>query len=173
MNLTFYVHHTGSGSVFSENSNPDPKHLAGLRIWLRAHSGAVRKRSCPDTFGLNAWSSTYKTYLKTLSTLQNKAVKIVGGGKYFDRATPFYANLKILKLEELVLFEKAVFVFKSKTNSLPTQLDNYLKEITQVYKKGTKSSNQDKYFIQYRSRLNTKAHLYRMRGYKLKRNLNH
>jgi len=40
-------------------------------------------------YGLIAWRSTYKTYLKKLSTLQNKAVKIVGGGKYFDRTTPF------------------------------------------------------------------------------------
>jgi len=35
-------------------------------------------------YELIAWSSTYKTYLKKLSTLQNKAVKIVGGGKYFE-----------------------------------------------------------------------------------------
>ena len=30
-------------------------------------------------YGLITWSSTFKTYLKKLSTLQNKAVKIVGG----------------------------------------------------------------------------------------------
>jgi len=62
-----------------------------------------------------AGSSTNKTYLKKLSILQNKAVKIVEVGKYFDRATPFYSNLKILKLEDLMMFEKAIFVFKSKT----------------------------------------------------------
>jgi len=56
---------------------------------------------------------------------------------------------KILKFEDLVLFEKVIFVFKSKTNSLPRQFDNYLKEITQVYKKCTRSSNQDKYFTPY------------------------
>jgi len=40
-------------------------------------------------------------------------------------------------------------VFKSKTNSLPTQFDNYVKKITQIYKKCTRLSNQDKYFIPY------------------------
>ena len=34
--------------------------------------------------GLLTWSSTFKSYLKKLSTLQNKAVKIVGGNKYYD-----------------------------------------------------------------------------------------
>ena len=48
-------------------------------------------------YGLITWSSTFKSYLKKLSTLQNKAVKIVGGGKYYDRATQFYAKLLILK----------------------------------------------------------------------------
>ena len=33
-------------------------------------------------YGLITWSSTFKSYFKKLSTLQNKAVKIVGGGKY-------------------------------------------------------------------------------------------
>ena len=42
-------------------------------------------------YGLITWNSTFKSYLKKLSTLQNKAVKIVGGGKYYDRATQFYA----------------------------------------------------------------------------------
>ena len=41
-------------------------------------------------------------YLKKLTTLQNKALKIVGNGKWNDRATPYYSNLKILKLHDLV-----------------------------------------------------------------------
>ena len=47
----------------------------------------------------------YKTYLKKLATLQNKAVKIVGNGTRNDRATPYYAKLKILKLQDLVKLE--------------------------------------------------------------------
>ena len=70
-------------------------------------------------YGLITWSSTFKSYLKKLSTLQNKAVKIVGGGKYYDRATQFYANLRILKLVDMVFFEKALFVFKFKMKMLP------------------------------------------------------
>ena len=48
-------------------------------------------------YGILAWSSTYKTFFKKLSILQNNSVKIIGGGSYYDRATPFYSKLGILK----------------------------------------------------------------------------
>ena len=38
-------------------------------------------------YGLLTWTSTYKSYLKKLRTLQNKAVKIVGSGTWRERAT--------------------------------------------------------------------------------------
>ena len=38
-------------------------------------------------YGLSVWGSTHPSYLAKLSTLQNKAIKIVGGGKIFDRVT--------------------------------------------------------------------------------------
>ena len=37
---------------------------------------------CHIQYGIITWSSTYKTYLKKLATLQNKAVKIVGNGTW-------------------------------------------------------------------------------------------
>ena len=74
---------------------------------------------CQLQYGLITWSSTFKTYLKKLRTFQNEAVKIVGGGKYYDRATQFYAKLGILKLVDMVLFEKALFVFKCEMKMLP------------------------------------------------------
>ena len=73
-------------------------------------------------YGLIIWGSTFKTYLKKLTTLQNKAVKIVGGGKYFDHATPYYSKLRILKLVDLLKSEKALFVFKYRSKALPSAL---------------------------------------------------
>ena len=50
-----------------------------------------------------------------LKTLQNKVVKIVGGGNHQNRVTPFYLKLGtgILKVEDLVLFEKALFCIQT------------------------------------------------------------
>ena len=72
-------------------------------------------------YGILAWSSTYKTFFKKLSILQNKSVKILGGRTYYDRATPFYTKLGILKLADLVKFEKPLFVFKFKMKTLHAQ----------------------------------------------------
>ena len=90
-------------------------------------------------YGLITCSSTFKSYLKKLSTLQNKAVKIVRGGKYYDRATQFYAKLRIFKLVDMVFFEKALFVFKFKMKMMLDQFSNYLTEASQVYKKFTRA----------------------------------
>ena len=74
--------------------------------------------------GLLAWSSTYKSYQSKISILQIKAVKIVGGGKWNDKSTPFYANLNILKLSDLVQLHEATFVFNFKSNKLPSTFKN-------------------------------------------------
>ena len=89
----------------------------------------------------------FKTYLKQSSTLQNKAVKIVGGGKYYVRAKQFYAKLRILKLVHMVFFEKALFVFNFKLKMLPDQFSDYLTEASQVYEKFTRAFYQSNYFI--------------------------
>ena len=72
-------------------------------------------------YGLITRGSTYKSYLKKLSILQNKAVKIIGEGKYYKRATPFYCLLKILKLEDLIRFETTLLAFKIKNKTLTAQ----------------------------------------------------
>ena len=51
-------------------------------------------------YGLVIWGSTYPTYSMKISTLQNKVVKLVGGGVFQDRATPFYYKLNIPKLTD-------------------------------------------------------------------------
>ena len=96
-------------------------------------------------YGLITWISTFKTYLKKLSIIQNKAVKIVGGGNYCDRATPFYSKLRILKLVDMVFLEKALFMFKFKMKMLPDQFSNYFMKTCQVYQKFTRASNHNNY----------------------------
>ena len=57
-----------------------------------------------------AWSSTFKSYYSKIAILQNKAVKILGGSKWNDRATPFYATLNTyLNLMTSSILKKHVF----------------------------------------------------------------
>ena len=78
-------------------------------------------------YGLSVWGSTYPSYFAKLSTLQNKAVKIVGG-KIFDRVTPFYTKLNIPKLQDLYTVEiaKLTYNFIHQPNFLPNMLSDIL-----------------------------------------------
>ena len=77
-------------------------------------------------YGLPVWGSTHPFYLKKLITLQDKAVKLVGGGLYNDKASPFYSQLKILKLSYLYKFEIGKFVNAHFQNRLPLNISNSL-----------------------------------------------
>ena len=96
-------------------------------------------------YRLIIWGSTFKTYLKKLTILQNKAVKIVGGSKYFDHATPYYSKLRILKLVDLLKLEKALFGFKYRSKALPSALTNSFSEV--YNDRSTRSVIQTNYFI--------------------------
>ena len=43
-------------------------------------------------YGLVVWGSSYKSKLKKLLSLQNKLVKLIGGGLLRDQTTPFISN---------------------------------------------------------------------------------
>ena len=56
--------------------------------------------------------NTYETHLKTLKSLQNKAVKVIAGGQYLDDSTAYYKQLNILKIEDLYTLEVAKLMHK-------------------------------------------------------------
>jgi len=101
-------------------------------------------------YGLLAWTSTYKSYYHKITILQNKAVKNIGGGKWNDRATPFYAKLKILKLADLIEFEKVCFIFKHKTQKLPS-FDNYFISAFNIHQKTTRGSGNEMFLPFYKT----------------------
>ena len=86
-------------------------------------------------YGLSVWGCTHKFYLAKLQTLQNKAVKIIGGGKYMNHATPFYSKLKILKIPELYEYKVAILVFHYYRQRLPPLLLNLCTKTNQVSQK--------------------------------------
>ena len=91
-------------------------------------------------YGLSIWGCTHKSYLSKLQTLQNKAVKIIGGGKYMDHATPFYSKLKI---PELCKHEVAKLLFHHYHQRLPPLLSNLYIKTNQISQKCTRSSSTD------------------------------
>jgi len=98
-------------------------------------------------YGLIVWGNTYKSYLNKLCTLQNKAIKIIGGGTWRESAIPYYSKFKILKLQDLYLLELATFMFKFKTKQLPFNFINYFGQLKIIHTKNIRSSQSNNYFL--------------------------
>ena len=102
------------------------------------------------TYGLIVWGSTFKSYVNKLSTLQNRAVNIIGGAKSSDRATPYFSNFNILKLSDLLMFEIATFTYHSKNNLLSLPFQNYFSNPCNVHKQLTRGSTNYNFFLPFR-----------------------
>ena len=92
-------------------------------------------------YGLVVWGSTFPSYLKELNSIQNKAVKLIGGGNYLDRATPYYSKLNILKLPDLYKLETAKFVYRFMHNTLPLSFSDFFVKVSEISDHSRSSGN--------------------------------
>ena len=85
-------------------------------------------------YGLVIRGSTYPFYLMKISTLQNKVVKLVGGGAFQDRATPFYYKLNIPKLIDLYKIEisKLMYTIVHRPRYHPNNFSKYFEKACKI-----------------------------------------
>ena len=79
-------------------------------------------------------------HLLKLASIQNKAVKLIGGGHALESSTHFYANLKILKLLDLYKFETAKLVHDYMNRKLPPSFSGYFNKLCDVSNCSTRTS---------------------------------
>ena len=91
-------------------------------------------------YGLVVWGSTFPTYLNRLAALQNKAIRVIGGCKYNDSATPLYLEFEVLKLAELYKLEVAKLIYDCIYNNIPYSLSNMFIKTSQISPPATRSS---------------------------------
>ena len=89
-------------------------------------------------YGITIWGNTYKKYLKRLRTLQNKAVKVLGGGRWQDHASAYYSQINILKLEHLYTYEVAKLMHKYSQNKLPKKLSSFFTPVNAIHSRTTR-----------------------------------
>ena len=91
-------------------------------------------------YGLLVWRSTYPTFLGKLSALQNKAVKLIAGGKPRDSPTKFYFESKIIKLSDLYKVKVAKFVRAHFSKTILAQITDYFTKSNEISKRVTRAS---------------------------------
>ena len=57
------------------------------------------------SYGIIIWGSTYKSYLGKLISLQNKAIRAVGGAEWNESSSSLYYRFKVLKLHDLYKYK--------------------------------------------------------------------
>ena len=115
------------------------KGSCGKRISLNQHFLAkICFRACILKLARSECGFTHPSHLNKLIVLQNKAVKLIGGGKPRDSPTKFHSILKILDKYKL---EVAKFVYTHFTKKLPHKTTNYFAKKSEITKRATRSFN--------------------------------
>jgi len=71
---------------------------------------------------------------------------MIGHDKWHESVTPFYHQHHILKLEDLIDFETAKFMFKIDKNMSPKNFLNLFAKVLQIHNQNTRSSHNNKLF---------------------------
>ena len=94
------------------------------------------------TYGIVLWGATPNAQLSRLKTIQNKIIKIIGGGEWRERATPYYLQLDILKLDDVYKLEVGKLMFHNNKNNLPKPFEGYFTEAGMNHLHQTRASSQ-------------------------------
>ena len=92
-------------------------------------------------YGFPIWGSTYKTYQARLGALQNRSVKLIGGGNFRDSPNLFYSKLYILKLPDLFKHETAKLVYGIFHDDLLTTLTELFVKNSNITNRITRFTN--------------------------------
>ena len=105
------------------------------------------------SYGIIIWGATYPTYIKTLKSLQNRAIRAVARCHYRDEVKLFYNQFKILQIDDLLKYEIAKFVHCNITNKTPNSFRNYFCKTTEHSSRVTRqsSNNLNLYIPRYRT----------------------
>ena len=98
------------------------------------------------SYGCQIWgSNTANT--SQISTLQNKAIRIMSFADRYANADNLYKDLKILKLNDLILSNNILFVHKSLNGNSPAYFKNYFEEYTPIHTYNTTRNPRSAYSI--------------------------
>ena len=76
-------------------------------------------------YGCQIWGQNFNTLLRDIERLQNKAINIINLKTGSPDCKNFSNELKILKLKDLITFNKCLFVFDQLKEDLPKAFKNY------------------------------------------------
>ena len=92
------------------------------------------------TYGCQVWGQKKNIHTQKVFDIQNRAMRIISFADFHADANPIYKELKILKLEDFISLQNALFVHDFLNKKLPTCFDDYFKKAADIHSIGTKSA---------------------------------
>ena len=85
------------------------------------------------TYGILVWGTAKQYFLQKLQTAQNKIIRLMTFSDPMQSVDDQYANLEILKVDELHQWEMAKFIYKIDKELVPQAFANLLPKISHTY----------------------------------------
>lgn len=98
-------------------------------------------------YGLIAWGSAAKSNLKKIITLQNRAVRLLSGLPRRCNISLQYKNQRILKFEDMRIFEISKIMHQYSNGNLPVCFNKYFEEVANLHAHDTRSTSSNWLFI--------------------------
>ena len=93
------------------------------------------------TYCNHIWGATYKTRLKRLVILQNKAIRVLAQAGNRTSSDPLYEKLNIVKLETINTYLMGHFMFCVSIGKVPQSFGSLLKKNNEFHSYDTRSAH--------------------------------
>ena len=90
------------------------------------------------TYCNHIWGSTYKTSLKRLTMLQNKAIIIIAHARWRASCHPIHKKLNIMKLDHINTYLIGRFMFSMYVGKVPEYLTTLFKKNSEYHSYSTR-----------------------------------
>ena len=101
------------------------------------------------TYGSQIWGQVSNSFNQHIFKLQNRALRIITFTDLRADSTPIYRDLKILKLEDLVIFLNCLFVHDSLHRITPICFHDYFRSTRDVHHLHSRFASHDNLFVQH------------------------
>ena len=87
-----------------------------------------------------AWGLTYPSNLNRLVLLQKRVIRIINKDTFDDHTDPIFRDLKLLRLDQIYLYQLGKFMYLYRSGSLPEYFHNYFPMTDEIHSYNTRSA---------------------------------
>ena len=99
------------------------------------------------TYGIQVWGLTYPTYLKPVTTLQKRVVRIMTFSDPRSHSEPLLKSLRLLKFSNIIHLEILSFVYQWYHKLSPSCFVNYFNPVSSIHSYNTRQSKIDNLLV--------------------------